>query len=169
MFSGLEGASAAMRDRGWEVITVDSDPTFDPTIVSDVRDVLLPINTLDLLWASPPCDEFARESMPWSRTGRVPSIDLVTATVELIEFCRPRYWAIENVRGSLRWLRPYLGEPTAHAGPIYLWTNFPVTLPRVSGYKERLSGSAKAERARIPYAVSLAVARTVESLIPLPL
>lgn len=45
---GLKGASAAMRDRGWEVVRGRRP---------------------DLVWASPPCTEFSRESMPWTKTG----------------------------------------------------------------------------------------------------
>ena len=36
--SGLGGASAAMRERGWRVVTVDNEATFSPDVVADVRE-----------------------------------------------------------------------------------------------------------------------------------
>ena len=73
--AGLKGASQAMKERGWEVITLDIDPRFNCTITADVLtwnplDVwrMTSARQIDLLWFSMPCDEFSRESMPWSRT-----------------------------------------------------------------------------------------------------
>ena len=57
---------------------------------------------IDLLWASPPCEEFAREWMPWSKTGKAPSMDLVNAVYRLVEEIQPRWWIIENVKGANR-------------------------------------------------------------------
>ena len=38
LFSGLGGASKAMKERGWEVITVDNNPKFNPDICIDIRE-----------------------------------------------------------------------------------------------------------------------------------
>ncbi len=168
-FCGLKGASRAMRDRGWTVYTMDIDPRFEPDFVADARTWQPPaeLHGLDLAWFSPPCDEFARESMPWSRTGAEPDMSLVTATQRLIAELQPRFWAIENVRGAIRHFEPIFGTYAAHSGPFFIWTNFPLTLPRTRHFKERLSSTQKAERAEVPYAISEAVALTVESTVPL--
>jgi hypothetical protein len=82
------------------------------------------------LWASPPCDEFARESM--------------------------------------RHLSPLLGPPLVQLGPSqsYLWGDLPLLMPRgICTGKERMSSSAAAQRAAIPYDVSLVVAMAVERAI----
>ena len=63
--SGLGGASQPALDRGWKVIRVDIDPRFKPDIVADVRALPLKPFHVDVLWASPPCQEFARNALPW--------------------------------------------------------------------------------------------------------
>jgi hypothetical protein len=166
LFSGLGGASQAMRDRFWQVVRVDLDPRFSPDIVADVRDFCWDGERPDLIWASPPCTEFAREFMPWSRTGREPDLSLVEATIRIVEETKPRFWILENVRGATRWLDPILGKPRAIIGPYFLWGFFP-PLPGVylngRRKKESLPSSAAAERAKIPYELSLAVADACEN------
>ncbi|HWP90494.1 MAG TPA: hypothetical protein VNM70_21615, partial [Burkholderiales bacterium] len=119
----------------------------------------------DLIWLSDPCTEFARESMPWCRTGRAPDLSLVQAGMRIIRAARPRVWVRENVRGSVRWVAPLIGPPRAIFGPFFLWGNFPpLGRPRISArHKESYSSKQQAERARIPYALSYALAVAVES------
>jgi site-specific DNA-cytosine methylase len=166
LFSGLGGASQAMTDRRWQVVRVDLDPGFCPDVVADIRDFRWGGAQPDLIWASPPCTEFAREFMPWSRTGRDPDLSLVEATIRIVEETKPRFWILENVRGAVRWLDPILGKPRAIIGPYFLWGFFP---PLPSVYfrerikKESLPSSAAAERAKIPYELSMAVAVACET------
>lgn len=163
--AGLGGASRAMKQRGWRVVTLDYDPAFHCDITADVRTWKYDGPRPDLIWASPPCDEFARESMPWSKTGNKPSMELVLACKRIIDEARPRFWVIENVRGAIGYFRPYFGDWRYHAGPFYLWGHFP--LPghintRNWRKKESLSSTAKAERAIIPASLSEAVAVAIE-------
>ena len=158
--AGLGGASQAMKERGWKVVTVDIDPSFNTNIVADITAWSWQGERPDLVWASPPCDEFARESMPWCKTGKTPDMTLVNACKRIIQECNPRYWVIENVRGAV----PYLGQPRAIVGPFFLWGFFPPLSDFILEYrnKESMSSRAKAERARIPYRLSLEVAVAVE-------
>jgi hypothetical protein len=159
--SGLGGASQAMRERGWTVITLDNDPRFGCGITADLLTWQWHGPAPDLVWASPPCTEFSRESMPWCRTGNVPDMRLVEAARRLVEAIRPRYWVLENVRGAM----PYLGPPREIHGPFYLWGYFPALgQPRLCMRpKESYSSKQAAERAMIPRALSEAVAVAVES------
>ena len=108
----------------------------------------------------------SRESMPWTSTGEEPDMDIVLACKKLIDTICPTYWVIENVRGAIKWFRPFLGEWREHHGPFYLWGDFPA-LGRVDQTtwrpKENRSSAAAAERAKIPYSLSLAVARACEA------
>lgn len=163
--AGLEGASAAMKARRWQVTTVDIDRSFNPDIVADIRHFSgLPYRGADLVWASPPCDEFSREFMPWCKTGKEPSTDLVKAVIRIIGEVDPRFWVIENTKGAIKWFMPLLGCPSYIANPIYLWGHFP-PLPKLTlnMRKEKMSSTRAAERAKIPYELSLSLAQSIES------
>lgn len=161
---GLKCASRAMRERGWRVVTVDIDPRFEPDVVADLREWSWDGERPALVWASPPCDEFARESMPWSRTGRVPDLSIVRAVERIARECRPDWWILENVRGAQKYLGPARWKRT----PVYLWGEFPpIACGPLKPWKERLSSTQAARRAAIPYEISLAVALSIESALPL--
>jgi site-specific DNA-cytosine methylase len=165
LFAGLGGASSAMRERGWDVVTVDDDPRFGCTHTADLSAWSWEGPRPDLVWASPPCTEFSRESMPWCRTGATPSLDLVRAAVRIVGECDPQWWAIENVRGAIKWLTPLLGKPRQSHGPFFLWGTFPRFRCPVKPFKERLSSARRAERACVPNALSKALAVACESSI----
>jgi len=178
LFSGLGGASQAMKDRGWEVIRVDINPEFNPDIVCDVRDFLKYWDRRkpDLLWASPPCDDFSKSEKPWYNfcPPSQESLELVKIVFDIVLAVRPRFWILENVRGAQRWL----GKAPYHCGAFYLWGWFPfdkLQLPHSVGRKPLFSSlnevfsvepaKRKALRAKIPYELSLAVALIVEEEI----
>lgn len=162
---GLKGASQAMTDRGWAVVTVDIDPSFDPDIVADLITWSWYGDRPDLIWISPPCTEFARESMPWCRTGLQPDMAIVNAGLRIAKEAQPSAWVLENVRGA----QTYLGPAREIHGPFYLWGNFPpLGKPiRRMRKKESYSSTQKAERAKVPYALSEALAIAVESQLVL--
>ena len=155
-----------MVDRGWEVTRMDNNAEFNPDIVADIRTFTWSRGPLDLIWASPPCEEFSREFMPWCKTGIDPSMELVEATVRVIKESSPRFWIIENTRGSVRWFKDLLGKPAWISNPIYLWGKFPpLEKMRLRMCKEKKSSTAAAERAKIPYKLSVAVAISIEGAL----
>ena len=147
---GLGGASQAMKDRGWKVISVDIERKFKPDIVADVR--LLTLKNIQplLVWASPPCGEFAREWMPWTKTGEKPDMSIVKACYEIILEIKPIFWCIENVQGAVKYFKPLLGKPRAIHKPYFLWGNFP------NNWK-----------IKITYEISLAIAMSIEANLEL--
>lgn len=167
--AGLGGASQAMKERGWDVVTVDINPAFEPDIVADLRSWQWNGRKPDLIWASPPCTEFSKFAMPcWYDLATLPDPDMsiVEACVRIIEQSRPRYWIIENVRGAVDFFRPLLGSPAFVARPYYLWGFFPMpgdVKRHTFGTKtKRTSSTAKAARAKIPASLSLAIAVAIE-------
>jgi hypothetical protein len=162
LFAGLGGASAAMVDRGWEVVTVDNEPRFGCTHTADLTHWSYSGPSVDLVWASPPCTEFSRESMPWKRTGKAPSLALVEAARRIVREVQPQWWVLENVRGATKYLTPLMGEPRSY-GPFFLWGVFPTFRARVRFFKERLSSTRRAERAKVPLALSRALAKACEA------
>lgn len=167
---GLGGASEAMRAHGWEVVTVDIEASFAPTICMDVRQFLWDGPRPDLVWASPPCTEFARESMPWCKTGQHPDMAIFNACLSLVQSIQPRYWAIENVKGSIPYFSPYLGQPQCSNNPYFVWTNAGVGKIRFSKrHKESFSSKRRAERSKVPYEISDAFRFVCESQLSLNL
>jgi len=121
-FSGLKGASQYPKDLGWEVITIDIEPNFNPTYVLDIND-LLPTELydldIDLCWFSPPCTEFSKDSMPWHDANV--DLSLVFRSIHIAKILKPKFWLLENVRG----LQRYLGRSNFHLGPFYFWGCIP--------------------------------------------
>lgn len=163
--AGLGGASGAMRSRGWDVVTLDYDRSFGCDITADLRSWSWRGPRPDLVWASPPCTEFARHAMPWFRDPPLPDMSLVVAVRRIVAECEPRYWILENVRGAVR----FLGQPREIHFPFYLWGWFP-RLARIElsmRQKEQYSSRRVADRARVPAALSVAVALACESQLSL--
>lgn len=162
--SGLCGASQAMKQRGWQITTVDINPDFKPDVVADLREWSYTGPRPDLVWCSPPCDEFAREFMPWTKTGNIPDLSIVLACKRIIDECQPKFWVIENVMGSISWFKPIFGNYRVHYGPFYLWGFFPLPgdFKLRMKKKESYGSNQKAERAKIPHKLSSMVAQAIE-------
>lgn len=171
LFSGTGGASRAFRDAGWEVVTVDNDPQHGADVAADLREWAWEGETPDLLWASPPCTEFSRMGMPWTRKRGAPRPDLtlVGAALRIVHAVQPRYWVLENVRGAVPYITPLVGPPRVIAGPFHLWGYFPPFREDVPPFKERLSGRQRVERAAVPYALSAGLLRAIEAQQELPI
>ncbi len=190
LFSGLGGASEAMLNNGWEVKRIEKNPALALVPNTEIMDVYDVGQILDLgismgnipsqptlIWASPPCTDFSDGySSPKSIAGRagidyVPrsAIDLVIETKRIIDLIQPKYWILENVRGSIKFLKPILGEPAMIINSIVLWGRFP-KWSMEPGYKHVKDDSAWSDdpmrankRAVIPYAVSDACRQSIEN------
>jgi hypothetical protein len=123
LFSGLKGWSAAFIDRGHEVVSVDIEGDFMPSLLADVcklyvdRDELkvrtIISSDFDVVLASPPCNHFSVASISknWSggKEAYIPktfetaqAIYLVQYTLQLIHDINPVFWILENPMGVLR-------------------------------------------------------------------
>ncbi len=61
IFSGTESVAIPWRQAGHEVISVDIDGRYNPEVCEDILQVsYCKFPTADVIWASPPCDQFAR-------------------------------------------------------------------------------------------------------------
>jgi len=171
LFSGLGGASYPFKKNGWEVVTVDINPEFSPDLCIDVREFLSVWDGRqpDFLWASPPCEEFSRSSMPWTGFKKPEwwAMELVFTSIRIIHALQPKFWILENVRGAQRWI----GKAPFHAGSFYLWGYFPFEdLKKKLSWSPSLARKSQlfpskdraARRAKIPEKLSWAVFWIVE-------
>ena len=180
MFSGLGGASEAfIQSKNWDVIRFDNNSLLkdiEETIITDDMFNLVCVcpEELDLIWASPPCREFSNAyHSPKSQAMRQginynPDLRLLEKTIETIKRVQPKTWVIENVIGSIEYLRPFLGEPRQIIGSVVLWGNFPL-LPLPANFKHLKDDSSWStdplranKRAKIPFEISKSLRNTLD-------
>jgi site-specific DNA-cytosine methylase len=140
--SGLGGASEAfVQNRTWEVVRIEINPVLQGVQHTHQFDVLEWMDWLPKLisekgrpcfvWASPPCLEFSLAyAAPGPTATRAgldfePDMSIVEACIDIIQYCGPTFWIIENVHGATQWFLPELGKHQQKIGPFYLWGRFP--------------------------------------------
>lgn len=183
--SGLGGASQPALDRGWKVLRVDIDPRFKPTIVADVRALPLKPFHVDVLWASPPCQEFSKWGMRcFFPDPPEPDLSIAQSVKAFIDWIQPVCWMVENVRASRPWLNRIFGIPRACSVSHVFYGNVPTLIPVIRNHKSgdrRVAPDGKrqsprmiqrygqgddhaaAEAAKIPYEIGEAICRAVET------
>jgi site-specific DNA-cytosine methylase len=117
LFCGTKSVSKAVKDKFSEIISVDIEPKFSPTICTDIllwNYKVYPVGHFDVIWASPPCQEYS--CLNHSRPTKIPNIahsDLVVQrTIEIIEYFNPDKFFIENPQtGCLKDREFMLGLP----------------------------------------------------------
>jgi len=167
LFSGLGGFSQAFLDRGHEVVKIDIERSFKPNIQADVRFLpIKPTARFDVILASPPCDEFSKDSMPWHEADINKGMELVYVTKEIIDTLKPKFWVIENVRGAVKYFKPLFGDYRQRCGSRYLWGNFPKFKCKhelcYGKWKLPPTKDRKALRSKIPYVISYNLCKAIE-------
>ena len=130
--SGKEGVSKEFRKAGWDCVTVDINPKFNPDIIADINNLHLEApRDYDLVWASPVCTDYTKANLPisWKCNGGIrtlPDMRLFLNCYRIIRYLKPRWWVIENVLGAKPYFRLVLGDYAKHVGSRYLWGEFPI-------------------------------------------
>lgn len=185
--SGLGGASEAfVQNPAWEVVRIENNVVLSGVPHTKTLNVLEWIDWLPQLvaqlgrpcfvWASPPCLEF---SLAYNAPGPTatreglefePDMGLVEACIDIIQYCQPTFWIIENVHGATQWFLPELGKHQQKVGPFFLWGTFPrLSLPQ--GYVPKKDdndpGSSDPlranKRAIVPLEISEAVIEAISA------
>lgn len=170
---GLGGASAAMRDRGWTVYRVDRMRDVRADRYCDLRSLIALPRGLDLIWCSTSCQQFTVSALPYGNLAQV-KLKPIDLSVELhvrdlIERARPRFWLVENVVASRKWLSTIFGPVRCKTGGHCIWGNVPLMLAPIPAHKMERWRSWRGRKRHlalslIPYEISAAVAETVERL-----
>jgi SAM-dependent methyltransferase len=160
---GKKGASGEFKKAGWDVVTVDINPKFNPDIVADINDLHLE-GDFDFVWASPVCTGYTKRSLPasWKCNGgkhTEPDMRLFLNCYRIIRYLKPRWWVIENVIGAKGYFSLVLGDYAKHVGSRYLWGEFPIFDTSAKFGKWKLSPTEdRAEiRSEIPTGLSRAL------------
>jgi hypothetical protein len=145
---GRGGWAHGLIAEGWEVVGVDladfANVYPGRFIKADLMDWEgwreLPAK---LICASPPCEEFSRYSMPWTRARNppVPSLALIDRCRFIARSLRVPI-VLENVRAAQGWL----GRSAANCGPFHLWGDVPAIVPAFSGRKKESYGSKERDK-----------------------
>jgi len=145
--AGTGAATAPFAERGHDVERYE--------LPRDItRESFVP-GQFDFIWASPPCTEYSRLSMPWHPIESV-DVGLWCECLRLIQEAAPRYYIIENVRGAQR-----IWGKTRHCGSFYLWGCMP-EWPQGRYIKDNAHVRSPRERARVPRALAVQVADIIE-------
>lgn len=182
MFSGLGGASEAFLQNDWSVMRLDNNTLLEGvpyTTMVDITKVMLMDyeivgGEIDLIWASPPCTEFSfAYGAPGPKAKRegkefTPDLALALAAKEWVDLIKPRYWCVENVIGSIKYLTPIFGPPRQIIGPFVLYGNFPYleipegwTHSKFTGDTWSTDPLRANRRAKVPYTISEALLRAI--------
>lgn len=161
LFCGRGGVTRAFLAAGYRVTGVDIDrhkdyPEDADFIQADMRDVDgSQFRGCYFMWASPPCTEFSRWGMPWTRrTATEPSLALVQAAYRIREQAQPTVFILENVQSAQRWL----GQANLQRAGRYLWGDAALA-PRVEAKSKESYSSARADlRSEIPWDLAYGLA-----------
>lgn len=176
--AGFGGQSEAFLKGGFDVIRVDNNPLLSEVPNMFIADIyaIEPFNIsgrgIDYIHAGPTCYEFStayggprgkhQREQPDQPYEPTEGIKLVQRCKDIIDQLKPRYWSVENVRGSIKFLSPILGEPRLIIGPYVYWGNFPLfdinvaDLPSKAQLDKRHSPLRMNHRAECPMALSQA-------------
>ena len=109
----------------------------------------IPPGSIDLIWASPPCNQYSKANTSGNRDLHQAD-NLVRHALMAISRVKPRHWLIENPN-SLMKSRPYM-QPMkrfmhtasycqfgdSHHKHMYIWTNVQIDLPNCSNQQTGL-------------------------------
>jgi hypothetical protein len=183
---GKGGWSRAFIAEGYRAIGFDINPDFEADYPGEFHclDMLVfghlvetwirdktpnVVSNAAVIVASPPCEEFTRHQMPWTRKRNPPPPDLsIVRACWRIAAASGRPIILENVRKAQDWL----GRARWHGGPFYLWGDVPAIMPQLefgadhhdpnSGairQKQTMSSTARADRAIVPFELAAHIAR----------
>ena len=127
--SGTGGVAKAFEVHPhWKIVRIDNNPRFlsvphTRTLdILDWMDWIDEIGPVELLWASPECTQF---SLARGVMIEEPDLTVVKAIRDIIDYLKPRWYIVENVRGACPHFQPFFGQHRQRLGPFFLWGTFP--------------------------------------------
>ena len=110
---------------------------------------------IHVIWASPPCQEFSRWRMPWTRKRATePSLKLIEAAYRIKSEVMPKVFILENVREAQRWLGPAILQRAGR----YLWGDVALAPLVEAAAKESYPGNRPDLRSKVPFDLAYSLA-----------
>ena len=114
LFCGTKSIGKVFEEQGYQVYSIDFDKKFNPTLCIDILkfDIsMLPKEwqTLDVIWASPPCTEYSKAKSRGKRNIEYAN-SIVKKTLKIINELKPKYWFLENPQTGLLKKQPILND-----------------------------------------------------------
>ena len=175
LYCGLGGWANGLIDSGHNVIGYDIIDFSNNYKGKFIQCDLLTYNNFpkaDVIVSSPPCADFSKDSFPktWIAVKKYPpniplAIKLFNRTYEIVDMVNPKYFLIENVRASQK----YIGKSVSHIGSRYFYGNFPGfnvdSNNDIYGKTNMKPSKDRAMlRAVIPYSISLALGKKLKEI-----
>ena len=159
---GRGGATRGFLAAGYDVTGVDIER--HPDYPAEATFIQADLRTLDgrqfagvgFIWASPPCKEFSRWAMPWTRKRNPPPPDLsiVKACYRIRDEAQPAVFILENVVGAQKWI----GKANIQRAGRYLWGDA-ILAPAVKARSKESYSSSQADlRSEIPFDLAYGIA-----------
>ena len=108
LFAGTKSIGKAFERMGHEVVSVDIEPQFNPSLCVDILTwdyTEFEPHSFFFIHASPPCTEYSK-----AKTKGVRNLEfadsLVNKALEIIDYFQPTWWLIENPASGLLKTRP---------------------------------------------------------------
>ena len=98
LFAGTKSIGKAFERMGHEVVSVDSDPTFDPTLCVDILTwdyTEFEPHSFYFIHASPPCTEYSKAKTRGERELEFAD-SLVNKALDVRGYVQPCFWLIKN-------------------------------------------------------------------------
>jgi hypothetical protein len=105
LFSGTQSLRPVAESLGYEYISLDIDPSTNPSICSDILEWDYESSTIkpDIIWGSPECKWFSKLTSSNKKystedieKGMIEGDKLVMKVFEIIEYFNPTKWFLEN-------------------------------------------------------------------------
>jgi hypothetical protein len=110
LFCGRKSVAHVLEKWGFEVVTMDNDPSRNPTHCVDIMEwdyTTYPKGYFDIVAASPPCTEYSA-----AKTKGVRKLDeadaIVQRTLEIIEYLEPPRWWVETPKNGMLARRDFM-------------------------------------------------------------
>lgn len=173
LFCGRGGWTRGLLAHGFDVVGVDLLPQpgypvgpASAFLQADIRTLHawdLPRRRPFAVIGSPPCQPFST-MRPGNQQPPTPEgFELVAHAFRVVAELRPTYWAVENVRGALKWWAPAFGAPDVRDNPYYLWGHLPTDFRPPGRYPSKLRYRDPGRRSEIPFSLADALAASLRA------